>query len=249
MTHELTDKIALVTGADRGIGLAIAKKLASMGATIAGATIDQTCADTFESEFKNANLKGKAFIMNVGDSASVESAMKKIIETFGAPNILVNNAGIARDNLMLRMSDDEWNSVINVNLNSVFRLSKACLRDMVKARWGRIINIASVVGVIGNAGQANYAAAKAGIIAFGKSLAQEVASRNITVNSIAPGFIESDMTKKLTQEQRENFLKIIPMKSIGTPDDVANAVAFLVSSSANYITGTTLHVNGGMFMS
>lgn len=248
MTQDLAGKIALVTGADRGIGLAIAKKIGSMGATIAGATIDQDCANKFNAEFKAANLKGAAFVMNVGDLNSIENGMAEILKTFGAPNILINNAGIARDNLFLRMSEDEWNSVINVNLNSVFRLSKACIRDMIKARWGRIVNIASVVGVIGNAGQANYAASKAGIIAFGKSLAQEVASRGITVNSIAPGIIETDMTKKLTPEQRESHLSNVPMKKIGTPEDVANAVAFLVSDAANYITGMTLHVNGGMIM-
>lgn len=248
MKQELTGKIALVTGAQRGIGLAIATELARMGATIAAAVIDEPSAEQFTAVFKEAKLSGQAFVMNVGDLASIENAMVKINTILGAPNILINNAGITRDNLMLRMSEDEWNSVININLTSVFRLSKACLRDMVKARWGRIVNIASVVGVTGNAGQANYSASKAGIIAFGKSLAQEVASRGITVNSIAPGFIETDMTRKLTEDQRENILKGVPMKKIGSGEDIAKSVAFLVSDAASYITGMTVHVNGGMFM-
>lgn len=248
MNNELTGKIALVTGAHRGIGLAIATELAQMGATIVAAEIDQIAVDKFNAAFKELGLQGQGFVMDVSNPTSIKTAMEQIVATFGAPNILVNNAGIARDNLMLRMSEDDWNAVMNVNLNSVFYLTKACLRDMIKARYGRIVSIASVVGVTGNPGQANYSASKAGIIAFGKSVAAEVASRNITVNAVAPGYIETDMTKKLTDEQRAAYAENVPMRRPGQPSDIAKAVAFLVSENASYITGQTLHVNGGMFM-
>ena len=244
----LQNKIVLVTGASRGIGKAILVKLAKAGAIALGVDYSKEYANTISSFLKVLGLNGEGFVMDVTKQESIENAYQQITKKHGSPNILINNAGIARDNLMLRMSQEEWDQVIATNLTSVFRLSRICIRDMVKARWGRIINIASVVAYMGNPGQANYAATKAGAVAFSKSLAQEVASRNITVNCIAPGFIESDMTKKLTNEQRERLLSVIPMRRIGDPDDVANAVEFLASENASYITGTTIHVNGGMCM-
>jgi 3-oxoacyl-[acyl-carrier protein] reductase len=245
---ELENKIALVTGASRGIGKTILLKLAKAGAIPIGVDYSPDFANSITAFLKELGYKGEGFVMDVTKQDSVESAMAQITQKYGAPNILVNNAGITRDNLMLRMSQEEWDQVIATNLTSVFRLSRLCIRDMVKARFGRIINIASVIAYLGNGGQANYAASKAGIVAFSKSLALEVASRNITVNCVAPGFIESDMTKKLTPEQRDRILSIVPMKSIGDPEDVANAVEFLASNKASYITGATLHVNGGMSM-
>ncbi|MBU0744615.1 MAG: 3-oxoacyl-ACP reductase FabG [Gammaproteobacteria bacterium] len=244
----MQNKVVLVTGASRGIGKAILLKLAQAGATPIGVDYNQEYADTISLFLKELGFKGEGFAMDVTKQDSVDSAMEQITKKYGAPSILVNNAGITRDNLMLRMSQEEWDQVIDTNLTSVFRLSRICLRDMVKARWGRIINIASVVAFIGNPGQANYAATKAGIVAFSKSLASEVASRNVTVNCIAPGFIETEMTKKLSDEQRERLLSVIPMKRIGDSDDVANAVEFLSSDKASYITGSTIHVNGGMSM-
>lgn len=244
----LNNKIALVTGASRGIGKAIAIKLAQLGATVAAVDYKEEFANQITSYFSELNLKGQGFVMDVADQVSVDDAMKKIVQTYGAPNILINNAGITRDNLLMRMSIDEWQQVIDTNLSSVFRLSRVCIRDMVKARWGRIVNLASVVAYMGNPGQVNYCAAKAGMIAFSKALAQEMGSRNITVNSVAPGFIDTDMTKQLSEAQREAMLTTIPLKRAGTPGDVANAVAFLVSEDASYITGQTIHVNGGMFM-
>lgn len=244
----LQDKIVLITGASRGIGKAIAIELAQAGAIIAGIDYSTELAQNISLFLKELGAKGQGFVMDVTKQESIESCLDKISKEYGAPNILVNNAGITRDNLMLRMSQEEWDQVIATNLTSVFRLARLCIRDMVKARWGRIINIASVVAYIGNSGQANYAAAKSGMVAFSKSLALEVASRNITVNCIAPGFIETVMTQKLSQEQREKLLTTIPMKRIGQPEDIAQAVAFLASEKATYITGTTIHVNGGMFM-
>ena len=244
----LQDKIVLITGASRGIGKAIAIELAQVGAIIAGIDYSTELAQNISLFLKELGLKGRGFGMDVTKQDSIESCLDQIRKEYGAPNILVNNAGITRDNLMLRMSQEEWDQVIATNLTSVFRLSRLCLRDMVKARWGRIVNVASVVAYIGNSGQANYAAAKSGIVAFSKSLALEVASRNITVNCIAPGFIETAMTQKLSQEQREKLLITIPMRRIGQAEDVAQAVAFLASEKAAYITGTTIHVNGGMFM-
>lgn len=244
----LQNKIVLVTGASRGIGKAILIKLARAGAIALGVDYNDECAGVISAFLKELGLKGEGFVMDVTNQASIEKCMEEISKKYGAPNVLVNNAGITRDNLILRMSQDDWDQVIATNLTSVFRLSRICIRDMIKARYGRIINIASVLAYMGNGGQANYTAAKAGIIALSKSMAAEVASRNVTVNSVAPGFIESDMTKKLSTEQREKILSLVPMKRIGDPEDVANAVEFLASDNAAYITGSTVHVNGGMFM-
>jgi len=248
MVPNLNNKVALITGANRGIGKAISIALGKMGATIIGVSFASSHIDEINAFVKEHGLKGEGFLMDVSKTSSIEEAMEAIIKAYGAPDILINNAGITRDNLVLRMSDDEWEQVINTNLNSVFHLSKICIKSMIKKRWGRIVSIASVVGVIGNAGQANYSASKAAIIAFSKSLAQEVGSRNVTVNTIAPGFIETEMTKQLTTEQKDAHLMHIPMKRPGQPEDVANAVKFLVSEWADYITGQTIHVNGGMAM-
>jgi len=241
---DLTHQIALVTGASRGIGQAIAQKLAEKGAYIIGTATSQAGADAISATFGD---KGEGRVLNVSDVESINA----LIATFKqkSPTILINNAAITRDNLLMRMKDEEWDAVIQTNLSSVYRLSKACLRPMMKKRWGRIINLTSVVGVTGNAGQCNYTAAKAGIIGFSKSLAREVGVRGITVNSIAPGFIDTDMTRALPDKQRDSILQQIPMGRAGTPDDIANAVVFLASPSASYITGETLHVGGGMYMS
>lgn len=247
MSH-LNDKIALVTGASRGIGFAIAKYLAESGAIVVGTATSEANAAQIEEKLKAENLSGTGIVMNVTDPGSITNAMATIIAEIGQPSILVNNAGITRDNLTLRMKDDEWAEVIDTNLNSIYRVTKACLRGMLKMRWGRIISITSVVGCTGNLGQANYSAAKAGIIGFSKSLAQELASRNITVNTVAPGFIDTDMTKNLNTEQKEAVLRQIPAGRMGVPEDIAAAVKFLASEEANYITGTTLHINGGMYM-
>ncbi|EKD45747.1 MAG: 3-oxoacyl-(Acyl-carrier-protein) reductase [uncultured bacterium] len=244
----LQDKVALVTGASRGIGKVILERLAKDGAIAIGVDYSEEYANTISVSLKELGFKGEGFVMDVTKQDSIENCMELIAKKYGSPSILINNAGITRDNLMLRMSQEEWDQVIATNLTSVFRLSRICIRDMVKARFGKIVNISSVIGYTGNAGQANYAATKAGVVAFSKALALEVASRNITVNCIAPGFIETDMTKKLSDEQREKLLSVIPMKRIGQPDDIANAVEFLVSDSSSYITGTTIHVNGGMYM-
>lgn len=244
----LQNKVALITGASRGIGKAVAIHLAKAGAVVVGVDYSEEYAKNISLFLDELGLKGKGFVMDVTKQESIENSMEQIIKEYGAPNILINNAGITRDNLMLRMSQEEWDQVIATNLTSVFRMSRFCIRDMVKARWGRIINMASVVAHSGNPGQANYAASKGGIISFSKSLAAEIASRNITVNCIAPGFIETDMTKKLTAEQREKLLAVVPARRIGQPEDIANAVAFLASEEASYITGVTLHVNGGMCM-
>ncbi|CAL7960934.1 3-oxoacyl-(acyl-carrier-protein) reductase FabG [Gammaproteobacteria bacterium] len=244
----LQNKVALVTGANRGIGKTIAVHFAKAGAVVIGVDYSKEYANNISLFLKELGLKGKGFVMDVTKQESIENAMEQISKEYGAPNILVNNAGITRDNLMLRMSQEEWEQVIATNLTSLFRLCRICIRDMVKARWGRIINIASVVAYSGNAGQANYSASKGGMISFSKSLAIEIASRNITVNCIAPGFIETDMTKKLTDEQREKLLSRVPARRLGQPEDIANAVAFLASDEASYITGTTIHVNGGMYM-
>lgn len=241
-------KIALVTGAAKGIGKTIALELAHQGAIIAGVDYSKDTAEMISTYLKELNLPGQGFAMDVTNPEMIASGMEKITATFGAPQILINNAGITRDNLLMRMSEEEWAQVINTNMTSVFRMSRACMRDMLKARWGRIVNIVSIVAYIGNPGQANYAASKAGIVGLSKSLAQEIASRNITVNCVAPGFIDTDMTKKLSEAQREALYALIPMKKIGKPEDVAKAVAFLVSDAAEYITGSTIHVNGGMFM-
>ncbi|EMH4147496.1 3-oxoacyl-ACP reductase FabG [Providencia stuartii] len=238
-------KIALVTGASRGIGKAIALTLAARGATVIGTATSEKGAEAISAYLDG---KGKGFALNVTEPASIDETLNNIRQQFGEIDILVNNAGITRDNLLMRMKDDEWQDIIDTNLSSVYRLSKAVLRAMMKKRCGRIISIASVVGVMGNAGQANYAAAKAGLIGFSKSLAREVASRGITVNVVAPGFIETDMTKALTDEQRAGILSQVPADRLGDAQEIASAVAFLASDEAGYITGETLHVNGGMYM-
>ena len=243
-----SEKVALVTGATRGIGRAIALDLGQQGHTIVGTATTAEGAERISAAFAEAGVKGKGVVLNVGDAECIDQTIAAINAEFGAPQIVVNNAGITRDNLMLRMKTDEWDDVINTNLSAIFRLTKACLKGMTKARWGRIINISSVVGSMGNPGQANYAAAKAGLEGFSRALAAEIASRNITVNSIAPGFIETDMTQALPETQRELLLKQVPAGRLGQPEDIASAVAFLASDAASYITGTTLHVNGGMYM-
>lgn len=241
-------KTALVTGASRGIGHSIALALGREGATVVGTATTEKGADTITEAFKQAGIRGTGLPLNVNDSASLEDTVAVIKERFGMPSILVNNAAITQDNLLLRMKDEEWEKVIETNLTSIFRVSKICLRDMLKARWGRIISISSVVGTTGNPGQVNYAAAKAGLLGFTKALALEVASRSITVNAVAPGFIDTDMTRGLAEEQRAELLQRIPLQRLGHTDDVAAAVVFLASEGAGYITGQTLHVNGGMYM-
>lgn len=244
----LENKIALVTGASRGIGRAIALQLGQHSATVIGTATTQGGAESIDLYLKEAGIKGKGIALNVNDALQVTDAIKKIQDTMGEVAILVNNAGITRDNLLVRMKDDEWDEVIETNLKSIYRLSRGVLRTMMKARYGRIINISSVVGSIGNIGQANYAAAKAGIFGFSKSLAREAGSRNITVNCVAPGFIDTDMTRALTEEQQENLIQHVPLGRLGRPEEIAAVVAFLASPAAGYITGTTLHVNGGMYM-
>ncbi|MCG8710132.1 3-oxoacyl-ACP reductase FabG [Brenneria sp. 4F2] len=238
-------KIALVTGASRGIGRAIAEKLVSRGAKVIGTATSEKGAEAISAWLGE---KGKGYVLNVADEASVEKTLADIRAEFGEIDILINNAGITRDNLLMRMKEDEWQDILDTNLTSVFRLSKAVMRAMMKKRFGRIITIGSVVGTMGNAGQANYAAAKAGLIGFSKSLAREVASRGITVNVVAPGFIETDMTQALTEEQRAGILSQVPANRLGDAKEIASAVAFLASDEAGYITGETLHVNGGMYM-
>lgn len=244
---QLTGKIALVSGASRGIGKAIAETLAEQGATVIGTATSEKGAGAISDYL--ADRGGKGLMLNVTDKASVESVIKSITEEFGAIDILINNAGITRDNLLMRMKEDEWQDIIDTNLTSIFTLSKAVLRGMMKKRYGRIVNVGSVVGSAGNAGQANYAAAKAGVIGFSKSMAREVASRGITINVVAPGFIDTDMTKALTDDQREAIFKDIPANRLGDPKEIAATVSFLVSDGAAYITGETIHVNGGMYMS
>jgi 3-oxoacyl-[acyl-carrier protein] reductase len=245
----LTEEIALVTGASRGIGQAIALQLGRQGATVIGTATTEKGALAIQSTFDEQDVKGLGLALNVTRGDSIDAVMKQIKDTFGSPTVLVNNAGITRDNLLMRMKEDEWGDVIDTNLGSVFRLRKACLRGMMKAKRGRIINIASVVGATGNPGQSNYCAAKAGMIGFTKSLAREVGSRSITVNAIAPGFIDTDMTRALPDEQRDALITQVPLGRLGVVDDIAHAAAFLASPQAAYITGETLHVNGGMFMS
>ncbi|PCJ19032.1 MAG: 3-oxoacyl-ACP reductase [Gammaproteobacteria bacterium] len=244
----LTDKVALVTGASRGIGKAIAHQLAADGATVIGTATTEKGAEAISAYLSELGAKGAGIVMDVAVTDSVNEGVKGIQADFGAPLIIVNNAGITRDNIMLRMKEDEWDSVINTNLSSLFRVSKACLRGMTKARWGRIINVGSVVGGLGNAGQANYAAAKAGLEGYTRSLARELASRNITSNAVAPGFIETDMTKELADEHKEALMKQVPLGRLGKPEEIAAMVGFLASDAAEYITGTTMHVNGGMYM-
>ncbi len=245
---DLSNKICLVTGATRGIGQAIAAQLGAQGATVIGTATSQSGADRISESLASANVAGEGLVLNVSEGESVDSTLKVINEKYGAIGVLVNNAGITRDNLTMRMKEDEWDDIMSTNLKSVYRLSKGVLRGMMKARSGRIINITSVVGVSGNAGQANYAAAKAGVIGFTKSLAQEIASRGVTVNAVAPGFINTDMTKALTEEQVSKMTANIPASRLGEPDDIAASVVFLASDESAYVTGTTLHVNGGMYM-
>jgi 3-oxoacyl-[acyl-carrier protein] reductase len=244
----LGGKVALVTGASRGIGAAIAMELGGQGALVVGTSTSQAGADAIGQQLAAAGVKGTGILLNVNNGPQVESAIAAIQKQSGDIAILVNNAGVTRDNLLVRMKDEEWDEIMATNLKSVYRLSKLVLRSMMKARYGRIINITSVVGVTGNAGQTNYAAAKAGIIGFSKSLAREVGSRNITVNCIAPGFIDTDMTRALSDQQRQALVGQIPLGRLGRSEDVAAAVAFLASSGADYITGCTLHVNGGLHM-
>ena len=246
MSKELEGEIALVTGASRGIGKAIAETLAAAGATVIGTATTDGGADNISAYLQDSG--GKGMRLNVTDADSVAAVIKQITADFGDISILVNNAGITRDNLLMMMKDEQWQDVLETNLTSIFRLSKAVLRKMMKAKRGRIINIGSVVGSTGNPGQTNYAATKAGILGFTKSLAREIGSRNITVNAVAPGFIDTDMTRELSDEQRSALVEQIPLNRLGDPQDIANAVAFLVGPKAAYITGETLHVNGGMYM-
>ncbi|QZN82359.1 3-oxoacyl-ACP reductase FabG [Stenotrophomonas sp. DR822] len=246
MSKPLQGEIALVTGASRGIGAAIADLLAAQGATVIGTATTESGATAIGERLAAHGGHGRA--LNVTDAAALDAVLDGIAKEFGPISILVNNAGITRDNLLMRMKEDDWASIIDTNLTSVFRTSKAVMRGMMKARKGRIINIASVVGVTGNAGQANYAAAKAGIIGFSKSLAKEIGSRGVTVNVVAPGFIDTDMTKALPEEARIALIGDIALERLGSPEDIAHAVAFLASPAAGYITGETLHVNGGMYM-
>ena len=241
----LTGKIALVTGASRGIGKAIAEQLVAQGATVIGTATSESGADNISAYLGDS---GKGYALNVTDSDSIEALFTAIKADFGAIDILVNNAGITRDNLMMRMKDSEWDDIISTNLNSLFKISKAVMRPMMKARNGRIINIGSVVGSMGNAGQVNYATSKAGLLGFTKSLAKEVASRGITVNAIAPGFIDTDMTKELNDEQKQAIFSQVPANRLGQPEEIAATVAFLASDAAAYINGETIHVNGGMYM-
>jgi 3-oxoacyl-[acyl-carrier protein] reductase len=244
-TDALDGEIALVTGASRGIGASIAAALAAAGATVVGTATSQIGADGITQAVTG---RGRGIVLNVADDESVQAAIKDVQANEGTPTILVNNAGITRDNLLMRMKQEEWDDVIATNLTGLYRMSKACLRGMMKAKRGRIINIASVIAVMGNAGQANYAATKAGMVGFSKSLAREIGSRGITVNVVAPGFIDTDMTKVLGDEQRATMLAQVPLGKLGAPEDIANAVLFLASAGGAYITGETLHVNGGMVM-
>ncbi|WP_211830447.1 3-oxoacyl-ACP reductase FabG [Kistimonas asteriae] len=244
----LTDKVALVTGASRGIGRAIAMRLGAEGAIVVGTATTDAGAEAISAALAEAGIRGRGLCLDVANSDSVTSVVKSVTEEFGAPVILVNNAGITRDNILMRMKDDEWDSVINTNLGSIYRLSKACVRGMTKAREGRIINISSVVGSMGNAGQSNYAAAKAGLEGFSRSLARELGSRQVTVNAVAPGFIDTDMTRSLPEEQRDMLLTQVPLARLGQPEEIAGVVAFLAGDAGGYITGETIHVNGGMYM-
>jgi 3-oxoacyl-[acyl-carrier protein] reductase len=248
MNQDLSGKVALVTGASRGIGAAIADTLARHGAHVVGTATSETGAEAIQERLAAIDPASLGRVLDVNEAGAAEDLVKAVSADLGAPLILVNNAGVTRDQLLLRMQDEDWDAVLETNLRSVFRMSKACLRGMMKARSGRVISIASVVGTTGNPGQTNYAAAKAGMVGFSKSLAREVASRNITVNVVAPGFIDTDMTRELTEEQRETLMKDIPLGRLGTPGDIAQAVAWLASDAAGYVTGQTLHVNGGMAM-
>jgi len=246
---DLDGEIALVTGASRGIGLAIALELGRQGACVIGTATSNDGASKISEQLKSSGIKGQGLVLNVTDQGSIDTVVTEIQNAWGAPTILVNNAGITRDNLLMRMKDEEWDAILDTNLKSIFRMSKAVLRAMTKARKGRIISISSIVGASGNAGQCNYAAAKAGVVGFTKSLAREVGSRNVTVNAVAPGFIDTDMTRELPEAIRQNLIGQIPIGRLGAAEEIAHAVAFLASPRAGYISGVTLHVNGGMYMS
>ena len=248
MTQIFKDKVVLLTGASRGIGAGIALELGKQGAILYGTATSEKGASSITQTFKSNDINGQGLVLNVNNNISIQNTIDHINEESGGINILVNNAGITKDTLLMRMKDDDWDDVINTNLKSVYKLSQLVIKTMMKERYGRIINISSVVGHMGNAGQTNYAATKAGIIGFTKSLAQEVGSRGITVNCVAPGFIDTDMTKELSEDQREALLAHIPLSKLGQPVDIAHAVAFLASERASYITGETIHVNGGMLM-
>lgn len=245
----LTDQIALVTGASRGIGQAIANGLGQAGATVIGTATSDGGAEKISEYLKDNGVKGQGLKLDVSDANSIIECLAVVTKEYGAPDILVNNAGITKDNLLMMMKDDQWEDIINTNLTSIYRMSKAVLRGMMKKRNGRIISISSVVGASGNLGQTNYAAAKAGLVGFSKSLAREIGSRNITVNAVAPGFIDTDMTRELSDEQKSALLEQIPLKRLGQAEEIAAAVVFLASPGAAYISGETIHVNGGMYMS
>ncbi|KKL89733.1 hypothetical protein LCGC14_1911720 [marine sediment metagenome] len=245
----MQDKVALVTGASRGIGAAIAMGLGEKGATVIGTATSEAGAEKISARFAEQGVKGKGMVLDVVSQESIDALMAAVRDEFGAPLILVNNAGITKDNILMRMKDDEWFDVIDTNLNSIYRLSKACLRGMTKARWGRIINISSVVGAMGNAGQTNYCATKAGVGGFTRSLAKELGSRNITVNAVSPGFIDTDMTKELSDANRDQILSQVPLGRLGQPEEISAVVDFLAGDSGAYITGENIHVNGGMYMS
>ena len=242
-------KVVLVTGASRGIGAAIADTLGKSGYTVIGTATKTSGADSISQRFVDKGILGAGMPLNVTDPDSISALLQSVVENFGAPTVLINNAGITKDNILMRMKEDEWLDVINTNLNAVFRLSKACVRPMTKARWGRIVNISSVVGSMGNGGQSNYSATKAGVEGFSRALAKELGSRSITVNTVAPGFIDTDMTKDLPDANKEVLLGQIPLARLGAPEEIAAVVKFLVSDAAGYITGETIHVNGGMYMS
>jgi len=244
----LENQICLVTGATRGIGKAIILELGRLGGTVFGTATSESGAELISNTLLENQIEGQGMVLNVTDPDSLAAVIEQMKESFGMPLVVVNNAGITRDNLLIRMKDEDWDALMETNLKSVYRVSKACLRSMTKARFGRIINVTSVVGVSGNPGQTNYSAAKAGVIGFTKSLAQEVAGRNITVNTVAPGFIDTDMTRSLGDDQREALLQRIPAGRLGQPEDIASAVGYLATPEASYITGATLHVNGGMYM-
>ena len=248
MKLPLQDQVALVTGASRGIGAGIAECLAGLGARVYGTATTESGADAISARLRPINETAKGKVLDVNDGEAIAAVVADISDQAGPPLILVNNAGVARDQLLMRMKEEDWDLVLATNLRSVFRLSKACLRGMMKARYGRIVSISSVVGAMGNAGQTNYAAAKAGMVGFSRSLAREVGSRGITVNVVAPGFIDTDMTRALDEGQREALLRDIPLGRLGSADDIAQAVAYLCSPAASYVTGQTLHVNGGMYM-
>jgi 3-oxoacyl-[acyl-carrier protein] reductase len=247
MTAE--QKVALVTGASRGIGAAIADNLGTEGIVVVGTATTEAGAEKISQRFADNKIVGRGMVLNVTNIESINGVLEAIGKEFGAPTILVNNAGITKDNILMRMKEDEWTDVVDTNLTAVFRLAKACVRAMTKARWGRIINISSVVGSMGNGGQSNYSATKAGVEGFSRALAKELGSRSITVNAVAPGFIATDMTKDLPEANKEAMLSQIPLARLGNPDEIAAVVNFLVSEAAGYITGETIHVNGGMYMS